>query len=79
MQVTVSKTYTNLYATDGDCHNAEPGTYSHECGKPADWLGILSDGFASGFCNDCKRYGYEAKKVKEWYVYPKIKCEETQP
>jgi hypothetical protein len=27
------------YATDGKCHNAQPGTYGHECGKPAEWLG----------------------------------------
>ena len=30
---------TNSYATDGKCHNAEPGTYGHECGKPAAWIG----------------------------------------
>ena len=30
---------TNSYATDGKCHNAEPGTYGHECGKPATWIG----------------------------------------
>lgn len=49
------------YATDGKCHNAEPGTYGHECGKPATWLGTDGNGFTSGFCDDCKQYGYEAK------------------
>ena len=29
-----------LYATDGLCHNANRGTYGHECGKPAEWLGM---------------------------------------
>ena len=37
------------YASDGICHNAEPGTYGHECGKPAIWIGITKTGFRSGF------------------------------
>ncbi len=52
---------TNLYATDGHCHNAQPGTYGHECGKPATWIGTDSNGFQSGFCDDCKANGYEAR------------------
>jgi hypothetical protein len=54
------------YATDGKCHNAEPGTYNHECGKPATWLGTKNNGFTSGFCNECKQYGYEAKAYTTW-------------
>lgn len=56
----------NLYATDGQCHNAEPGTYGHECGKPAVWLGTRPDGFQSGFCDDCRRNGYEARPYTSW-------------
>ena len=55
-----------LYATDGLCHNAEPGTYGHECGKPAAWIGTNHKGFSSGFCDDCKRHGYEARDVIAW-------------
>lgn len=54
------------YATDGKCHNAEPGTYGHECGKPAVWIGTAKSGFKSGYCDDCKKRGYEARSVKEW-------------
>jgi len=57
---------TNLYALDGICHNAEPGTYGHECGKPAKWLGTGASGFQSGFCDDCKAHGYEAKGMVAW-------------
>ena len=56
----------NLYAADGLCHNAEPGTYGHECGKPAAWLGTTPGGFRSGFCDECKRNGYEARGMKDW-------------
>lgn len=57
---------TNSYVTDGKCHNAEPGTYGHECGKPAAWIGTNPKGFSSGFCDDCKRHGYEARDVIAW-------------
>ncbi|ACM33608.1 MULTISPECIES: hypothetical protein [Pseudomonadota] len=58
---------TNSYATDGKCHNAEAGTYGHECGKPAAWIGTNHRGFSSGFCDDCKRHGYEARDVVAWH------------
>ena len=58
------------YATDGKCHNAEPGTYGHECGKPAQWLGTTPGGFAAGFCDDCKRNGHEARGMKDWRAHP---------
>jgi hypothetical protein len=66
------------YATDGRCHNAEPGTYGHECGKLAVWIGrkiapaIPGLGkpepylFESGFCDDCRRHGYEALAYSDW-------------
>jgi hypothetical protein len=54
------------YATDGRCHNAEPGTFNHECGKPAEWIGVKKNGFASGFCGKCKTYGFEARGVVAW-------------
>jgi hypothetical protein len=49
------------YATDGKCHNAELGTYGHECGKPAMWLATKPNGFQSGFCDACRYDGYEAR------------------
>lgn len=54
------------YATDGFCHNAQPGTYGHECGKPATWIGATSSGFRSGYCAACKADGYEAKLCVSW-------------
>jgi hypothetical protein len=56
----------DLYATDGLCHNAQPGTYGHECGKAATWIGRTASGFRSGFCDACKARGHEAKDVVEW-------------
>ena len=64
------------YATDGKCHNAEPGTFGHECGKPATWIGRAPtthtrDGFHRvGFCDDCKANGYEAKQFGGWERIP---------
>lgn len=56
----------NSYATDGVCHNAEPGTYGHECSKPAVWLGTSAKGHVSGFCDDCKQHGYERHEKVSW-------------
>lgn len=56
----------STYATDGRCHNAEPGTFNHECGKPATWIGTNRNGFRSGYCDDCRYNGYEARRVVEW-------------
>src|SRR6266566_3686223 len=58
------------YATDGRCHNAEPGTYGHECGKPAVWLGTTASGFVSGYCDDCKRHGAEARGCRWERIQP---------
>lgn len=54
------------YATDGKCHNAQPGTFNHECGKPAAWIGETSNGFRSGYCDHCKEHGWEARRVVRW-------------
>lgn len=60
------------YANDGKCHNVELGTYGHECGKPATWLGTKhstfkkNTTFTSGFCDKCKESGHEAIGVFHW-------------
>lgn len=48
------------------CRNAEPGTYGHECGKPATWIGTRENGSDVEFCDDCKENGYEARGIKIW-------------
>lgn len=54
------------YADDGRCHNAEAGTFNHECGRPATWVGETAKGYRSGFCDDCRRHGREARPVVKW-------------
>jgi len=61
-------TFTNAYATDGKCHNSNAGSYNHECGKPAQWIGITKKGWASGYCDACKKNGTEARLVAEWII-----------
>lgn len=56
----------NSYATDGRCHNANVGTYGHECGKPATWIGTKANGFQCGFCNHCKQHGDENYGYVSW-------------
>lgn len=41
------------------CTNAEPGTFNHECGRPAQWVGVKTSGFRAAFCDDCRRNGWE--------------------
>lgn len=58
------------------CTNAEAGTFNHECGKPAKWLGGKPAKFAdmadhrgmywTAFCDGCKRHGHEARGITEW-------------
>ena len=62
----------NSYAEDGKCHNAEPGTFGHECGKPAQWLGTFANGFTSGFCGQCKDSGHDARWVLSWEKYKEL-------
>jgi hypothetical protein len=54
------------YADDGKCHNSEPGTFNHECGETAKWVATFESGHKSGFCDDCRKHGYEAKGAKVW-------------
>ena len=60
----------NLYETDGRCHNAEPGTYGHECGRRAEWIGTATSGFRSGYCTKCRAAGYEARGMARWEPHP---------
>jgi len=57
---------TTSYATDGKCHAAPRGSFNHECGKPADWIGVTAKGFASGWCKSCRERGVETGGVVEW-------------
>lgn len=68
----------NLYAVDGLCHNAEPGTFNHECGKPATWLGTTAGGFTMGFCDACKREGWEASSCVSWARAPDAPAARTE-
>ncbi len=67
---------TNHYATDGLCHNSEPGTHGQECGKPATWLGARvglirgAQPFVMGFCDACKEHGAEAAGMARWERIP---------
>ena len=60
----------STYATDGKCHNSNPGTYGHECGKPAQWIGTSSSGFRSGYCAKCRATGSEARQCVAWEPAP---------
>ncbi len=50
----------------GHCVNAEPGTFNHECGRPADNIGVKDNGFRAMFCDKCREHGTEAKAYKRW-------------
>lgn len=68
----------NPYASDGVCHNANRAWFNQECGRPADWLGIARNGFASGFCDECRRHGDERYQFARFITYPRgMKCEPT--
>jgi hypothetical protein len=43
------------------CINSEPGTFNHECGKRAAWIGTNGNGHRACFCDDCKERGHEAR------------------
>jgi hypothetical protein len=58
------------YATDGKCHNSNPGTFGHECGKPAQWIGTSASGFRSGYCVKCRATGSEARQCVKWEPAP---------
>lgn len=65
-QMPMEETQMADYAADGKCHNAEPGTFNHECGKPAAWIGTKASGFRSGFCHQCRKSGFEARGFIVW-------------
>ena len=49
------------------CVNAEPGTFGHECGEPAAFVGIKAkSGFQAAFFVDCKVRGHEARRFGDW-------------
>ena len=55
---------TRHYPRHGSCSNANHGTFGHECGKPAVWLGTTPTGFQSGRCARCRidgdeRFGFD--------------------
>ena len=50
------------------CTNAEPGSYGHECGEPADFIGSRADGGQSCFCSACKAHGSEARCYSHWHA-----------
>ena len=52
--------------THAYCVNSEPGTFNHECQKPAQWVGTSATGFDACFCDNCKGHGYEAQGVVYW-------------
>jgi len=60
---------TMSYAIDGKCHNANRGTYGHECGKPAVFSAENTTGFRSGFCFRCRVGGDEARGFHGWQPY----------
>jgi hypothetical protein len=51
------------------CTNAEPGTYGHECGQPAQWTAAKPNGYTSAFCTRCKHEGTEARAYTHWTTY----------
>lgn len=51
------------------CTNANRGTFNHECGKPAEWIGTHANGHRQRFCDHCRQYGDEARHVTDWTRY----------
>jgi len=52
------------------CTNAEPGSYGHECGEPADFIASKADGGQACFCSACKAHGCEARRYSDWQELP---------
>lgn len=53
------------------CTNAEPGTYGHECGKPADYIALHDAGrFYVGRCAHCAEHGAERDGLVNWQRVP---------
>lgn len=48
------------------CVNAEPGTFGHECGVVAAFVGTKTDGFQAAFCEACRVTGFESRGYGQW-------------
>lgn len=59
------------------CHNAQSGTYGHECGKPATWVAENPRGFKTGFCDNCRLYGDERHGYHIWTKRNPAQSDET--
>jgi len=51
------------------CTNSNLGTFNHECGKPACWIGTHSNGHRQLFCDRCHEQGDEARFITQWTKY----------
>jgi hypothetical protein len=51
------------------CTNSNRGTFNHECGKPAEWLGVHNSGWPQAFCSRCREHGDEARGIYDWTPY----------
>ena len=50
------------------CVNAEPGSFGHECGAPAIFIGTCIEGGAQAcFCAECKERGHDACGYDGWH------------
>lgn len=50
------------------CINAEPGTFGHECGRPAALIGTkAATGGQACFCAACKETGHDACGFGLWH------------
>jgi len=59
------------------CTNAEPGSYGHECGEPAGFIGSNEDGDQACFCSACKTQGSEARRHSHWQALPTMEQENS--
>ena len=50
MGALVSTEGRGMISLDNRCTNSEPGTYNHECGQPAAWIGTHHNGSRQAFC-----------------------------
>ena len=52
------------------CINGEPGSFGHECGDPAGYIGLRPEGGHACFCSACKEHGAEARRYSHWQSLP---------
>ncbi len=51
------------------CINAEPGTFGHECGKSASFIGTkAATGAQACFCASCRETGHDALGREQWHA-----------